>query len=128
MIKNTNSNDSASTIKLVYNNHDVITYSANTGSERLAVFSEIYYDKGWNAYLDGKQVPYAKVNYVLRGLMVPAGQHTVVFKFEPRSHAIGWTVTRICSILMVLLLLAAIYFEWRSRANRKPVIATTALA
>ena len=128
VIKNTNTNDSASTIKLLNNNHDVITYSANTGSERLAVFSEIYYDKGWNAYLDGKQVPYAKVNYVLRGLMVPAGQHTVVFKFEPRSHAIGWTVTRICSILMVLLLLAAIYFEWRSRANRKPVIATTALA
>ena len=128
VIKNTGSIDSAGTIKLVHNDHDVVTYTANTGSERLAVFSEIYYDKGWNAYVDGKQVPYAKVNYVLRGLMVPAGQHTVVFKFEPRSHAIGWTVTSICSILMVLLLLAAIYFEWRNGRTSKPVTATPALA
>ena len=128
VIRNTNSVDSGSSIKLVNNDHDIVTYTANSSSERLAVFSEIYYDKGWNAYIDGKQVRYARVNYVLRGLMVPAGQHTVVFKFEPRSHAIGWNVTRICSILMVLLLLAAIYFEWRNGRSAKSAPATPALA
>ncbi len=119
IIKNTPITDSAATINLVKNDHDIITYSSNTSNERLAVFSEVYYDKGWNAYIDEKKVPIAKVNYVLRAVMVPAGQHTIVFKFEPRSHAIGWTLTTICSVIMILLLLGAIYFEFK---NRKQVV------
>ena len=100
--------DSSASIRLVRNDHDVVTYTSKTAAEQMAVFSEVYYDKGWNAYVDGKQVTYAKVNYVLRGMMVPAGEHTIVFKFEPKSHSIGWTVTTICSVLMLLLLGAAI--------------------
>lgn len=112
--------DPSATIQLVKNENDVVTYNAKSATEALAVFSEVYYDKGWNAYIDGKQVPYAKVNYVLRGMMVPAGQHSVVFKFEPRSHAIGWTITGICSVIMVLLLAAAIFFELKR--NKKVTI------
>jgi hypothetical protein len=107
--------DPAATIQLVKNDNDVVTYKSHAASEQLAVFSEVFYDKGWNAYVDGKQTPYAKVNYVLRGMMVPAGDHTIVFKFEPKSHAIGWTVTYICSFLMLLLLAAAIFFEVRRK-------------
>jgi hypothetical protein len=103
--------DAAATIQLVKNENDVVTYSSKAATDQLAVFSEVYYDKGWNAYVDGKLTPYAKVNYVLRGMMVPAGNHSIVFKFEPKSHAIGWTVTNICSAVMVLLLAAAIFME-----------------
>lgn len=107
--------DTAATIKLIKNDNDIVTYQSRTATEQLAVFSEIYYDKGWNAYIDGKEVPYARVNYVLRGMMVPAGEHTIVFKFEPKSHALGWTLTTIASVIMVLLLLAAILFSVKKK-------------
>ncbi len=107
--------DSSATIRLVNNDHDVVTYASKTSAEQMAVFSEVYYDKGWNAYLDGKQVPYAKVNYVLRGMMIPAGEHTIVFKFEPKSHSMGWTITTVCSVLMLLLLGAAIVVGLRKK-------------
>ncbi|MGI8635234.1 MAG: YfhO family protein [Segetibacter sp.] len=109
--------DSTATIQLVKNENDVVTYTSKAASEQLAVFSEVYYDKGWNAYIDGKQTPYAKVNYVLRGMMIPAGEHTIVFKFEPKSHAIGWTVTYISSAIMLLLLAAAIFISVRKRKS-----------
>lgn len=107
--------DPTATIQLQKNENDVVTYTSKAPSEQLAVFSEVYYDKGWNAYIDGKQTPYAKVNYVLRGMMVPAGEHTIVFKFEPKSHATGWTITSICSVIMLLLLAAAIFMEVRKK-------------
>ncbi|GEO10996.1 YfhO family protein [Segetibacter aerophilus] len=103
--------DPMASIQLVKNENDVVTYKSRSAAEQLAVFSEVFYNIGWNAYVDGKQTPYAKVNYVLRGMMVPAGEHTIVFKFEPKSHAVGWTVTYICSFLMLLLLAGAIFFE-----------------
>ncbi len=109
--------DPLATIQLVKNENDVVTYTSKASSEQLAVFSEVYYDKGWNAYVDGKQTPYAKVDYVLRGMMVPAGEHTIVFKFEPKSHAIGWTVTSISSAIMLLLLAAAIFMDARKRKS-----------
>jgi uncharacterized membrane protein YfhO len=109
------SRDSSGYIRLVKNENDIITYTSNTANEQLAVFSEVYYNKGWNAYIDGKQTPYARVNYVLRGMMVPPGEHTIVFKFEPKSHAIGWTVTNICQLLMLIMLGAAIFIDIKSR-------------
>jgi hypothetical protein len=113
ILKPTFAADPAATISLVKNDNDVVTYSSKAPSEQLAVFSEVYYDKGWKAFIDNKQAPIAKVNYVLRGLMIPAGEHSIVFKFEPRSHAIGWTITNICSLLMLLLVAAAIYITYR---------------
>ena len=105
--------DSAATIQLLKNENDIVTYTSKASSEQMAVFSEIYYNKGWNAYIDGKQVDYAKVNYVLRGMMIPAGEHTIVFKFEPKSHALGWTITNICSLIMLLMLGSAIWMDLR---------------
>ena len=55
----------------------------NVENERLAVFSEMYYPKGWNAFLDGKPILYHKVNYMLRGVVLPAGSHELIFRFEP---------------------------------------------
>ena len=73
-------------------------------SDQLAVFSEIYYEKGWNAYIDGKIVPHFRVNYVLRAMMVPAGTKKIEFKFEPTSYSIGESVAYASSIILLLLL------------------------
>ncbi len=107
--------DSTATIELIKNANDVVTYKTKATATQFAVFSEIYYDKGWNAYIDGKLTPYAKVNYVLRGMPIPAGEHEVVFKFEPKSHALGWTLTSIASIIAILLFGVALFFEWKNR-------------
>ncbi|HUQ97350.1 MAG TPA: YfhO family protein [Chitinophagaceae bacterium] len=101
------------TIELVKNENDVLTYKTNNAGPGFAVFSEIFYNSGWNAFIDGKETPIAKVNYVLRGLPIPAGTHEIVFKFQPKAYLTGRTLTTIFSILMVLLLVAGIFFEWR---------------
>jgi len=107
--------DSTASISLLQNKNDSLTYKSKAATPQLAVFSEVFYDKGWNAYIDGKQTDIAKVNYVLRALIVPAGEHTIEFKFEPKSHQMGWTITTITSILMMLLLAAGLFSVWKSR-------------
>ena len=82
-----------------------LTYHlTNIDSNQLAVFSEIYYEKGWNAYIDGKVVPHFRANYILRAMMVPAGTIKIEFKFEPSSYSTGETVAYASSILLLLLL------------------------
>ena len=77
--------DSTASIRLIENLNDQISYQFKSKTNQFAVFSEIYYDKGWNASIDGKPTPYCKVNYVLRGMAVPAGEHTIEFRFEPKT-------------------------------------------
>lgn len=79
-----------------------LKYTAKTTSDQLAVFSEIYYDEGWNAYIDGKKVPHFRVDYVLRALVLPAGEHTVEFKFHPKSYYTGDKVSLASSLLLLL--------------------------
>lgn len=85
-----------------------LVYRANVPENSLAVFSEIYYPEGWQAYLNDEAVDHIRVNYILRGLAIPAGEHTIRFAFEPQSYYVGSTVTLVCSILLCLVLLAAI--------------------
>ena len=87
-----------------------LTYKSETVKEQLAVFSEIYYDKGWNAYIDGKPAPYFRANYVLRAMIVPAGNHTIEFKFEPKVYKTGEKIAYASSILLVLLALGTFGF------------------
>jgi len=96
---------------------DHLTYTSTTNSEQLAVFSEVWYgpDRGWNAYIDGELVDHVRVNYVLRGLRVPSGKHTIDFKFEPRSYALGSTLSLICSLLIILGLLAYIGYYLKQK-------------
>jgi len=107
--------DSSATLQLIENLNDKISYKFSSKSNQFAVFSEVYYDKGWSAYLDGNKTDYLRVDYVLRGMPVPAGNHTIEFRFEPRSYVVGERITLFASILGYLLLFGAIYMEWKNR-------------
>jgi hypothetical protein len=107
--------DSAANISLVKNENDKITYRFSAASNQFAVFSEIYYKAGWNAFIDGKQSPIVKVNYALRGLAVPGGQHNIEFRFEPQGYLTGRSITTVATIILVLLLLFGIFMEWRKK-------------
>ena len=106
-------------IQLVSNRNDVATYRSNSPTPGLAVFSEVFYDAGWKAFVDGKETPIGKVNYVLRALSLPAGNHEIVFRFEPQGFITGHMLTTIFQIILVLVLAAGIFLEWRK--NRAPV-------
>jgi hypothetical protein len=106
--------DSASTIKLVKFDNDEIEYTANCNGPQFAVFSEIYYPVGWNAYIDGKKVNYVNTDYILRGLSIPAGQHQVKFAFEPSSVRQGNSIMFIASIVILIVLLGGLYMAWRT--------------
>jgi uncharacterized membrane protein YfhO len=99
--------DTLSSIKLIsYKPNDLI-YETSTIKEQLAVFSEIYYDKGWNAYVDGKFTPHFRANYILRSMIIPVGKHKVEFKFEPKSFIVGEKISMASSVLLLLLVLGS---------------------
>ncbi|MCY1721038.1 YfhO family protein [Prolixibacteraceae bacterium Z1-6] len=98
-------------IKLTEYQPNYLKYTYNSNSEQLAVFSDVYYDKGWNSYIDGNKVPHFRVDYILRGLSVPAGEHTIEFKFEPRSYFLGTRISQISSFIFVLLGFG-LFFIW----------------
>ncbi len=95
--------DSTSYIKLTKYSLNYLEYESKSTQNELAVFSEIYYKDGWNAYLDGKPVDHFRVNYVLRGMEVPAGEHIIEFKFEPQVIQTGSTVSLISYALLLLI-------------------------
>jgi hypothetical protein len=107
--------DSAASIQLIKNDNDEVTYRSNASSNRFAVFSEIYYNLGWKAYIDGKETPIVRTNYVLRGLSIPAGQHEIRFVFHPDSFYKGESIALIGGIIVLLLIAAAIFLSFRNR-------------
>jgi len=104
------SRDSSATIKLTSYRPNELVYESNARKEQLAVFSEIYYAQGWNAYVDGKPAPYFRANYILRSMIVPAGKHNITFKFEPDAYYIGEKVSLASSILLLLAFAGSIGF------------------
>ncbi|SEF85061.1 YfhO family protein [Flavobacterium urumqiense] len=107
--------DSLATITLNSYKPNHLKYTSNNANEGFAVFSEMYYGKGWNASIDGKKIDHIRVNYVLRGLRIPAGKHAVEFKFEPEVIKTGSAITLISSAGMLLLLFGGIYFERKKK-------------
>ena len=101
--------ESADSIYLTSYRPNLLTYEANLASDRVAVFSEIYYPHGWQALVDGKPADHFRTDYVLRGMVVPAGKHTVTFKFEPQSYKTGNGVSMASSIILILLLAGAVF-------------------
>ncbi|HTG66644.1 MAG TPA: YfhO family protein, partial [Flavobacterium sp.] len=109
--------DTTGKIQLRIYKPNYIKYISESKNEGLAVFSEIYYEKGWNAYVDGVKTDHFPVDYVLRGMMLPAGVHTVEFKFEPEVIKTGSTITLISAAGMLLLLVGGIYYERKKGFN-----------
>ena len=109
--------DSTSQIAIESFDSNIITYKTSAKKPELAVFSEIYYPKGWNITIDGKPAEMLRANYTLRALPIPSGNHTVVFKFEPKSIKITDTIA---FIALAIMLLTAGYLLWmRIREERK---------
>lgn len=86
-----------------------LKYNYTSDSKQLIVFSEVYYEKGWNAYVNGKLTPHLKVNYILRGLVVDSGEGEIVFRFEPNTYAIGKATTWVGSISILILISLLVY-------------------
>jgi hypothetical protein len=110
--------DSAASISLTHFDNDTLRYSFEAAGPQFAVFSDIYYPKGWNAYVDGQPANYIKVNYALRGMSLPAGRHEVAFIFEPASVKKGITLSYIGSWLVLLLTLGGLFMAWRQRRTK----------
>jgi hypothetical protein len=109
--------DSSATVAMTRYATNKLTYSVNTPSSAAVVFSEIYYPAGWVCRIDGNEVPAFRANYILRGVQVPAGKHTVEWSFEPKSYATGVTVNMAGSVSLLLLALLVFGMEllkwWR---------------
>ena len=108
--------DSLDIITLISYQPNEMKYESNTSSEQLAVFSEMYYKNGWNAYLDGTLTPHIRANYVLRAMEVPAGKHEIVFKFEPTVIKKGNTIT-LTSFALLLLVPIGWFFIDKKKKN-----------
>lgn len=102
-------------IRLTSYSPNRLEYKSSSNSEQLAVFSEIWYgpDKGWKSYIDGQPVDHIRVNYLLRGMRIPAGDHTIVFEFEPTAYYAGEKISLISSLLLLLLFIGGIVWQVR---------------
>jgi hypothetical protein len=106
--------DSTSTIQLTSYKPNHLKYVSNNSKNGFGVFSEMYYEKGWIATIDGKETSILNVNYVLRGLQIPAGKHTIEFKFEPQVVKTGSTIALISTLLMLITIGLGIFY-WRKQ-------------
>jgi hypothetical protein len=105
--------DPNGSIKLVKYSPDDMVYESGSTIASVAVFSEVYYDKGWKMYIDGKEAPYFRADYLLRAAQLPVGNHKVEFIFHPASYYTGEKISLAGSILLVLALGGAAYTGFR---------------
>ncbi|MDQ3141212.1 MAG: YfhO family protein, partial [Bacteroidota bacterium] len=113
------------TIQLTDYKPNHLQYQSSSSSEQLAVFSEIWYgpDKGWDAYIDGALVKHIRVNYALRAIKIPAGQHKIEFKFQPHKVYMARSVTYYSSLITLLLLVGGLIWYFRKKKNSdSPII------
>lgn len=102
--------DEEATIEMIHYAANEIEYRSKSTSNQLAVFSEIYYPKGWNCYIDKKLTRHFRANYVLRGVQLPQGEHKIVWKFEPETFYQAKSASLIGSSLLILVCLVVFYF------------------
>ncbi|MDR1729220.1 MAG: YfhO family protein [Prevotellaceae bacterium] len=115
MLTDINNRDTTAAIELLSYAPNKLVYAFSSQSDQIAVFSEIFYDKGWNAYINGEKVPYFRADYLLRAMPLKAGNYTIEFKFEPQSFLIGNAVATVCSVLFIVLLIGYVVFRIRKR-------------
>jgi hypothetical protein len=111
--------DSTASVSLVKNDNDIVTYTTSSAKPQFAVFSEVYYDRGWKAFIDGKETPIIKTNYVLRGLSIPAGKHNIEFRFKPAAYETGKLLTQVSQLLLLILLAFGLWKEYGRKHTAK---------
>lgn len=109
------SRDSTATIELVNYDPQHLVYEASTDSPQLAIFSELYYPNGWNAYINGNPAEYFRANYALRAMALPPGNNKIEFKFEPKVIKTGSTISLASSLLFALILFGGLYYQFRRK-------------
>lgn len=121
---------SGSTIQLTNYRPDKLIYQANAVRDGLVVFSEIYYrgQEDWQAFIDGKPAPHLRANYVLRAMRVPAGKHTIEFRFDPPAAKTGDVIDLICNVLLIGLFGFVIFREGRNRRSEPVPVAPEPIA
>ncbi len=105
--------EATGTLHLLQAEPNEMVYEAEVSAPGLAVFSEVYYPKGWTAIIDDQEAPILRANYILRALEIPAGKHTIRFRFAPRSYEIGNKVTVFASVLLVVCVLITLGLTFR---------------
>lgn len=111
--------DTLSTIELFSYQPNHLVYEASTDTEQVAIFSEVYYPMGWNAYINGKPAEYFRANYLLRAMVIPPGNNKIEFKFEPKVIQTGSTISLASSIIFLLILLSGLYFAFRKKEEKE---------
>lgn len=116
-IRSLRNDTSESHITLETYRPNYLCYRYTSPVEAVALFSEIYYDKGWTAYVDGEEAPYFRADYVLRGMELPAGKHTVEWRFRAPNWNTVSTIMLIASLVILLGAVAAVVHGWRNRSD-----------
>ncbi len=112
--KQVTSNPNA-TINLLSYNPDDLVYQSGSTTTQIAVFSEIYYNKGWKMYIDGQEASYFRADYVLRAAQIPLGNHKIEWIFHPASYYTGEKISLAGSALLIIVLAFAVYMETKKR-------------
>ena len=107
--------DSTVNIMLTEHKPNYLKYQSINSNDGFAVFSEMYYENGWITSIDGKEAPHYRVDYVLRGMEIPKGAHTIEFKFEPKVIKTGSQIALASSILLCLLILGGLFYEFKKK-------------
>lgn len=111
--------DSAAKVVLSKYGLNELEFTSHNSQNGLAVFSDIYYPYGWKAYIDGNETPILKANYILRALKIPAGDHKIEFRFHPDSYYKGDKLAMFGSLLLIIAIIAALFFEFKNRGKNE---------
>lgn len=106
--------DTLASIQLVKYEPNHLSFTSKSATPQLAVFSEIYYPHGWKMFIDGKEVPYIKANYLLRAVHVPAGNHTIEMTFQPEVIEKGKMISMSFLGLFIVLSIGGGYYSRRN--------------
>ncbi|TVZ59582.1 hypothetical protein NA63_2117 [Flavobacteriaceae bacterium MAR_2010_105] len=107
--------DSLATIELLEFQPNYLKYQSTNANDGFAVFSEMYYGNGWVSLINGEEAPHYRVDYALRGMKIPAGEHTIEFKFDPQVIKTGSRISLASSVVLGLLIMIGLYYEFKKK-------------
>jgi uncharacterized membrane protein YfhO len=107
------------TIQLASYKPNELIYNFNSSKDELVVFSEIWTSKGWTMWIDGNETPLIRADYILRAAVVPAGNHEIMMRYEPKVWKVGNTIQLVSSLILILGLLAAIFVTYKKSASKQ---------